>query len=117
MAAAQPRMMNVTTAESVPSPRPLPLRGTEVPGGGGIVSLRDVHVIDNIAEDNPDHAASFAAELRARAAGLRENPQAYRKGKATGFTEPNIAFIELELNIDQPCSTHSKRHAYCQRHP
>jgi len=35
MAAAQPRMMNVTTAVSVPSPRPLPLRGTEVPEGEG----------------------------------------------------------------------------------
>ena len=81
------------------------------------MSLRDVHVIDNIAEDNPDRAASFAAELRARAAGLRENPQAYRKGKVTGLAEPNIVFNELELNIDQPCSTHSKRHAYCQRHP
>ena len=45
MAAAQPRITNVTTAVSVPSPRPLPLRGTEVPvGEGDIVSLRDVHV-------------------------------------------------------------------------
>ena len=35
MATAQPRITNVTTAVSVPSPRPLPLRGTEVPEGEG----------------------------------------------------------------------------------
>ena len=33
MVTAQPLMMNVTTAVSVPLPRPLPLRGTEVPEG------------------------------------------------------------------------------------
>jgi formylglycine-generating enzyme required for sulfatase activity len=35
MADAPPQIMNVASAVSVPSPRPLPLRGTEVPDGEG----------------------------------------------------------------------------------
>jgi uncharacterized protein (DUF302 family) len=52
MALAQSRMMNVTPAVSVPSPRPLPLRGTEVPGGeGGNVSLA-TSTLTVVAEEN-----------------------------------------------------------------
>ncbi|MFA7242284.1 MAG: type II toxin-antitoxin system RelE/ParE family toxin [Sulfuricellaceae bacterium] len=50
-----------------------------------------------MAEDNPDRAVSFAAELRAKAEGLREHPQAYRKGRAKGTHElvvhPNYIIV------------------------
>jgi addiction module RelE/StbE family toxin len=44
-------------------------------------------IVEYIGQDNPERAESFAAELRAKAELLRENPKMYRKSRFRGIHE------------------------------